>query len=179
MSQKIALLRGINVGGHRIIKMADLKKLMTDLGFTSVTTYIQSGNILFETADQTSEALSNQIKQGIADRFGFEVRVLVLNRQELEEAANQNPYLNTETDLSGLHLILLSEIPKAEKVAEVLAFDCTPDAFTIKDRFIYLNLDTQYHKTKLSNAFFEKKLGVEATTRNWKTVLKLIELSKS
>ena len=160
MSQKIALLRGINVGGHRIIKMADLKKLMTDLGFTSVKTYIQSGNILFEAADQTSEALSNQIKQGIADRFGFVVPVVVRNREELEEAANQNPYLNTEADLSGLHLTLLSEIPKAEKIAEALTFESTPDAFTIKDRFIYLNLENPYHKTKLSNGFFEKKLGI-------------------
>lgn len=178
MSQKIALLRGINVGGHRIIKMVDLKKLMTDLGFTGVKTYIQSGNILFEVADQTSEALSNQIKEAIATRFGFEVSVVVLNGAELEEAANQNPYLNTETDLSGLHLTLLSKAPETDKIADLMAFDSEPDAFTIKDRFIYLKLDTQYHKTKLSNAFFEKKLGVEATTRNWKTVLKLVEMTK-
>ncbi|WP_442845364.1 DUF1697 domain-containing protein [Leeuwenhoekiella sp. H156] len=179
MSQKIALLRGINVGGHRIIKMADLKKLMTDLDFTSVKTYIQSGNIVFEAADQISEALSTQIKEAIAARFGFEVPVLVLNGAELEEAVNQNPYLNTEIDLSSLHLTLLSKTPETNKIVDLMAFDSEPDAFTIKDRFIYLKLDTQYHKTKISNAFFEKKLGVEATTRNRKTILKLMELSKS
>ena len=179
MSQKIALLRGINVGGHRIIKMADLKMLITDLGFRDVTTYIQSGNILFKATDQTNETLAKQIKEGITAQFGFEVPVVVLDGEELEEAANQNPYLTAETDLSGLHLTLLSETPKTEKIADALNFEFTPDAFTIKDRFIYLNLKNAYHKTKLSNAFFEKKLGVEATTRNWKTVLKLVEMSNS
>ncbi len=178
MILKIALLRGINVGGHHIIKMADLKEMMSNLGFTEVNTYIQSGNILFNAA-QSNVAISEQIKKGIETRFGYTIPVIVLDAEKLLEASNNNPYLNTEVDITRLHLSFLSDVPDTENSAQFISFDASPDAFSLYDQFVYLNLDTKYHKTKLSNALIEKKLGVEATTRNWKTVMKLVELSKS
>lgn len=177
MIQKIALLRGINVGGHHIIKMADLKEMMSNLGFTEVNSYIQSGNILFNTADQSNAAISEQVKKDIEARFGYKIPVIVLDTEKLLEASKNNPFLKTETDITRLHLSFLSNIPDTENATQLIGFDASPDAFSLYESFVYLNLDIKYHNTKLSNAFIEKKLGVESTTRNWKTVMKLVELT--
>ena len=177
MPQKIALLRGINVGGHRKIKMADLKALMTKLGYTRVTTYIQSGNILLDTVTPAkSTEIAKQIKNGIETQFGFDVPVVVLDAKKLEEAVAQNPFKQAEP--SQLHITFLSEEPAPAAQNNINPVDFKPDAFVIQGSLVFLKLEGSYHKTKLSNGFFEKKLGVEATTRNWKTVLKLTELAK-
>ncbi|MAW94150.1 MULTISPECIES: DUF1697 domain-containing protein [unclassified Leeuwenhoekiella] len=178
MPKTIALLRGINVGGHRIIKMADLKKLMNGLGFKKVITYIQSGNILFDSpAKAKYDEIADRIKRGIQTQFGFDVPVVVLDAKKLEEAVAQNPF--KDADLSQLHITFLSEEPAVAKQNNIKTVDFTPDAFAIQGSFIFLKIDGSYHKTKFSNAFFEKKLDRTATTRNWKTVLKLLELSKN
>lgn len=177
MPQTIALLRGVNVGGHRKIKMADLKTLLTDLGFTNITTYIQSGNILFDSPAETNPIeIADRIKRGIQTQFGFDVPVVVLDAEKLEKAVAQNPF--KDADLSQLHITFLSEEPPAAEQNSIKAVDFTPDAFAIQGAFVFLKIEGSYHKTKLSNAFFEKKLNRAATTRNWKTVLKLLELSK-
>ena len=114
MPKTIALLRGINVGGHRIIKMADLKKLMNGLGFKKVITYIQSGNILFDSpAKAKYDEIADRIKRGIQTQFGFDVPVVVLDAKKLEEAVAQNPF--KDADLSQLHITFLSEEPAVAK----------------------------------------------------------------
>ena len=173
---KIALLRGINVGGHRKVPMAELRQLMTDLGFDQVKTYIQSGNIIFNTDTKDTVQLAEKIQKAILEYFGFEVPVICLEAARLQHAVKNNPFATESTPIENLHLTFLSETPEESQVTALEAMDYAPDQFDHQNTWIYLNIPGKYHKTKLSNALFEKKLKVSATTRNWKTVLKLSEL---
>lgn len=180
MIRTLAILRGINVGGHRKILMADLKAMMEQLGFSSILTYIQSGNVWFD-AEEGSDplALSQQIEQAILDRFGHEVPVIIRTLGQLEQAVRMNRFYREGVELSRLHLTFLSAEADTEKKAALDYTPYLPDQFHIVRSHVFLYLENKYHQTKLSNAFFEKKLGVKATTRNWKTVLKLLELAQN
>jgi len=180
MSNYIAILRGINVGGHRKIPMESLRKEVGNLGYKNVKTYIQSGNIIFTAADHCSNLeIAERIENAILTTFGFEVPVIVRSSDELQQAATENPFLNIENKaIEGLHLTFLKEAPTAEALKTIKTYSYPPDQFEIRQKNVFLQIPGPYHKTKLSNAFFEKKLGVSATTRNWKTVLKLAEMSQ-
>ncbi|MEM6297646.1 MAG: DUF1697 domain-containing protein [Bacteroidota bacterium] len=179
MEKKIAILRGINVGGRRKILMEDLRELFAQQGFESVRTYIQSGNILFETTSEDSNStLERQLEAAITARFGFDVPVIIRTSKELQAAAQQNPFYSEDADISSLHLTFLNDIPTKENYQKALSKDYAPDAFSLKEKYVFVRCEGKYHKSKLSNAFFEKHFQVNATTRNWKTVLKLVELSK-
>ena len=172
----LAILRGINVGGHRKILMADLKVLFTTLGFENISTYIQSGNVFFETNKERKD-IENSIVKGIEDTFGFKVPVIIIQVEELKAIKSKNPYVENN-GVEKLHVTFLNEKPSKEIVDEINGMDFTPDKFSVIERLVFLNIEGKYHKSKLSNNFFEKKLGVVATTRNWKTINKLIELSE-
>ena len=176
MINYIALLRGINVGGHRKVPMAELRQLMSDLGFDHVKTYIQSGNIIFNADTEDTVQLAEKIQKAILRHFGFEVPVICLEAARLQHAVKSNPFATASTPIENLHLTFLSETPEESQVTALEAMDYAPDQFDHQNTWIYLNIPGKYHKTKLSNALFEKKLKVSATTRNWKTVLKLSEL---
>lgn len=173
---KIALLRGINVGGHRKVPMAELRQLMTDLGFDQVKTYIQSGNIIFNADTEDTVQLAEKIQKAILKHFGFEVPVICLTAATLQHAVKGNPFAIESTPIENLHLTFLSKTPEESRATALKAMNYAPDQFRYQNAWIYLNIPGKYHKTKLSNALFEKKLKVTATTRNWKTVLKLSEL---
>lgn len=178
MEKYIALLRGINVGGKRKILMADLKSLFEKLQLENISTYIQSGNVLFSSENKIDQIeLSNIIEKEILTQFGFEVPVIVISIIEMKQAVKENPF--SSESIERLHLTFLKENPKTENINTLESLDFTPDNFKIHGKSIFLNLENKYHKTKLSNQFFEKKLQTSATTRNWKTVLKLLELSKN
>jgi len=178
MTKKIALLRGINVGGKRKILMADLRSMFEDLTFTNIKTYIQSGNVLF-TSDKENDhlALSKKIETAINKRFGFAVPVIIRTAIELANSVNENPFYKDSIAIQHLHLSFLSEVPTQQNRQQIEAYHFEPDKFIIKGKDIFIYCESSYHKSKLTNNFFEKKLSVSATTRNWKTVLKLLELS--
>lgn len=177
MKTHLALLRGINVGGKRKILMADLRKLMENLGYSNPVTYIQSGNVLFTVAKtKTPENIADHISEAIKDQYGFSVPVIVLKTKDLQQAFINNPFPVNETTISQLHLTILKTTPLKENLTVINAADYLPDQFKITGPFIYLHLENKYHKTKLSNTFFEKKLATSATTRNWKTITKLLSL---
>lgn len=180
MDKRIALLRGINVGGKRKIRMTDLTALFESLGFTNIVSYIQSGNIIFNTPKKISHTeVSNQLAKAIFHKFGFEVPVIVLSANDLEQAFARNPfYKENESDLTNLHLTFLKEVPSNENLQVLQSYNYEPDKFKILDKNVFLFCTGKYHLSKLSNTFFEKKLKVPATTRNWKTVIKLMELSQ-
>jgi len=180
MSNYIAVLRGINVGGHRKIPMDSLRKEVDNLGYKNVKTYIQSGNIIFTAADHCSDLeIAERIENTILTTFGFEVPVIVRSSDELQQAATENPFLSIENiAIESLYLIFLKQTPTAEALKTIKTYAYTPDQFQIIKKNIYLYIPGPYHKTKLSNIFFEKKLGISTTTRNWKTVLKLAEMSQ-
>lgn len=180
MLKRIAILRGINVGGKRKILMEDLKLLFSELGFKSVSTYIQSGNVLFDSDEkQTDTEIAKLIKQAILGQYKFEVPVIVRTHNELELAVKSNPFYQTNgTDLNQLHLTFLKEMPAQENLVKVESTNFEPDKFRIIGKDVFVFCKGKYHQTKLNNNFFENKLKTSATTRNWKTVLKLVELSK-
>lgn len=179
MERKIAILRGINVGGKRKILMADLKELMGSLGYQNIQTYIQSGNLIFELDKKIeSNEIAENIENAIEKNFNLEVPVIVLSAEEIENAVANNPFYKADADINKLHLTFLNEVPDKEKLAFVESFDHSPDQFKIIGKNAFIYCEDSYHKSKLTNDLFEKKLKVKATTRNWKTVLKLWELSK-
>jgi uncharacterized protein (DUF1697 family) len=181
MSKYISILRGINVGGNRKILMADLKNLFEKLECTNIQTYIQSGNVIFDSGQKRSNAdLEQKIQQSITENFGFDVPVIIRTAEELTESIANNPFWKEkDADIDRLHLTFLKELPSKEKLEKLktLAFD--PDKFEIigKDAFIFCSAG--YSDSKLTNQLFENKLGITATTRNWKTVIKLHELTLS
>jgi len=179
MSKKIAILRGINVGGKRKILMADLRSLFEKLRCKEVQTYIQSGNVIFQTdSPSTNLELANSIEQAISKKYKFEVPVIVLDADQLKKTAKKNPFLKKEeTDITHLHLTFLKEIPTKEDRLKTEEYNYEPDQFIIDKKAVFVYCEGKYHKSKLTNTFFEKKLKVAATTRNWKTVRKLVELS--
>ena len=174
----IALLRGINVGGHKIIKMEQLRKLAEDLGWSEVSTYIQSGNILFSSDEKNKVQLESQLEQMLLLKFGFEVTAMVLEPSDFEKALLQNPYV-AQTDTGSLqpYVGFLSNVPEQTLQAEFEKLDFSPDSFRISGKLMYFIFQNA-GKTKLSHTFVEKKLKVKATLRNWKTINKLHELSK-
>ncbi len=178
MKTYISILRGINVSGQKKILMADLKKIYESLGFSDVVTYIQSGNVLFNFNKTNSESdLIQTIEKAIQDEYGFQVPVLVFTIDFLKNTVNDNPFLKEfEIDTEKLHVTYLAETPSIEKLDEINKFDFSPDRFCIIGRTVYVYCPGGYGNTKLSNTFFENKLKVKATTRNWKTTLKLIEI---
>lgn len=177
MNTHISLLRGINVSGKRLIKMDALSALYNELGFTGVKTYIQSGNVVFQTTETNTGVLAEKISAAIKTRFDFDVPVLVLSAKELEMAATSNPYVGLHEE-KFLHVTFLADLPTAENWNKIEAEAYLPDAFQVIEKCIYLHTPNGYGNTKLNNTFFENKLKVSATTRNWKTVQTLWGMSK-
>jgi len=175
----IALLRGINVSGKNILKMADLKQLFVDLGFSNVTTYIQSGNIIFMSQETNIAAIETQIFEGIKQLFGYSVKVLIITNKQLKIVYTSNLFLLRESiDITKLHVTFLKgnycldEIKNLEKLIST-----TNEEFKIIANWAYLYLPNGAGKAKLTNNLFEKKLKTTATSRNWRTITKLVELS--
>ncbi len=174
----ISILRGINVGGHKLIKMDALRSMYGQLDFSKVTTYIQSGNVIFQTLELSLPDLADTISEKIKITFGFEVPVIVIEKAELEDILMKNPFIrDKKEDINSLHVTFLSAPPDPEKVAQIATGNYGADQFLILGRTVYLFCPGAYHATKLSNTFFEKKLQRTATTRNWKTVSELAKIA--
>lgn len=179
MTKYISILRGINVGGKRKILMADLKALYEQLGFTNITTYIQSGNVLFDVATkENSKQIGIKISKAIFDKYGFEVPVIIRTIDEIEKAIKNNPFLkNQAVDTANLHLTFLEDIPDISHHQKIIEIEFPADKFQIIGKDVFIACAGKYSDSKLTNAFFESKLKVAATTRNWQTVNKLMELA--
>jgi len=179
MARYISILRGINVGGNRKILMADLKSLFEKLGFSNVQTFIQSGNIIFESIKKESNTdLERNIQKAISETFSFDVPVIVRTSEEMAESIANNPFWKEkDADIERLHLTFLKELPSVEKLEKIKDLQFLPDRFQIIGQEAFIFCSAGYSDSKLTNQFFESKLGVSATTRNWKTVMKLYALS--
>lgn len=180
LTKYISILRGINVSGHNVLKMDTLKKMLTELKFEHVQTYIQSGNIIFEAAKDTTDIISKSIQTKIEKEFGFHVPVITLTQDELEIVIGANPFLNDNSkDPSFFHITFLSEKPNKADVEQLIQLNLNNDSFILIDKAIYLFCPNGYGKTKLTNSFIENKLKVIATTRNWKTANELLKMARN
>jgi uncharacterized protein (DUF1697 family) len=143
-----------------------------------VRTYVQSGNVIFEAPKTSSDILSKIIEGKILNDFGFSISLFFRSSDEMKKIASDNPFLKERgIDHSKLHITFLSELPTKDALGRLEAMNAVPDQFRIKARELYLYCPNGYGRTKLSNATFEKLLSVQATTRNWKTVKTLVEMS--
>ncbi len=176
----IALLRGINVSGHHVIKMEQLRALFAALKFQQVRTYIQSGNIVFEAEKGSPADMGREIEGRILQDFGFPVLVFLRTAKQIKQVIADNPFSKQAgLDPSKFYITFLSgPAPKpAEEILAALAV--TAERFHVNGREIYFYYPNGYGETKLSNPAIEKKLGLSATTRNWKTVNALLALAQS
>jgi uncharacterized protein (DUF1697 family) len=180
MNTYIALLRGINVSGQKKILMADLKVHLEELGWIGIQTYIQSGNIIFNSADTDPEKHAQKIKQKLQDKYGFEVPTLILEPPALKHIIQHNPFTRDPgTAVDRLAVTFLFETPQAELVKKIMEPEQTNEYFTFYEKFIFLYYPDGFGRAMMNNNAFEKALQVEATSRNWKTVNKLYEMTQS
>ena len=175
----IAMLRGINVSGYKIIKMERLRAALASLGFSDVKTYIQSGNVVFKSATASTSSLEKKIAGEILEAFGFAIPVAVRTPGELGAVLKNNPLLEPPgLEEARLHVSFLSE-PAPKSAAEILKpLAAKSERFAVCGQEIYLYCPDGYGETQLSNSAIEKKLSVQASTRNWKTVNTLFEMAQ-
>ena len=177
MQTYICLLRGINVSGKNLIKMDALKLLFLNLGYENVVTYIQSGNVVFTSKSTDVLKIQSEIHEKINEYFELNIPILIISKQELETVLANNIFVNNRSeDTTKLHVTFLSQMPLAIDIAQIVTVNYEEDEFIIVEKTIYLFCPNGYGNTKLTNTFFEKKLKVSCTTRNWKTVNELNRL---
>ena len=175
MTTYITLLRGINVGGHRKVPMAELKALLTDQGLLDIRTYIQSGNVVFCSTNNNMEVLEKLIKNAISDHFGFDVSVLVKTPEQLKRIFEDCPFKQAQKEQS--YFAILSDVPDKDLVAIASEKVYADEFYHIMNDCIYFYAEKGYGNAKFNLNYFEKKLQVSATARNYKTMLKLLSMS--
>ena len=173
----VALLRAVNVGGRNRIAMARLRELLEGLGYGAVRTHLQSGNAVFTAPGTPPERVARQIEAALVRELGLAVKVLVRTRAELERVVADNPLLGLADDHARLLVAFLSAPPDPRAVSELAPAELEPDVFALGEREIYTWYPQGVRATKLSNAFWERRLGVVATGRNWNTVTRLLEMA--
>lgn len=179
MTSHIALLRGINVGGNNKFPMKDLARIFSEAGCTDVKTYIQSGNVVFKADDSLLMDLSERLAGSIAQYFGRPIPVVFRRSDELAAVVENNPFLASGADSDALHVMFLAEQPNAQAIAKLDPGRSPNDSYTVIGREIFLHCPNGLAQTKLSNAYFDSKLDTTSTCRNWRTVMKLLELSQA
>lgn len=169
----IALLRGINISGQKLIKMADLRQILTEAGLNEVQTYIQSGNIIFK-YDKSKEEAQKTIQDAIKNHYNFDVPTMILNIKELEEIITNTPY-KADPESKNPYVVILENEPSEENITKLQ--EANPkEKFQIICKVIYIMYADGAGKSKLTNNLIESKLKTTATTRNWRTMNKLLSM---
>ena len=177
MKTHLALLRGINVSGHNMIKMDALQKALENRGFKDVKTYIQSGNVFVNTIEESAATVGFQIKQEIFKVFGHDVPVVVIGKEDLLACFQNNPFLKEkEADTKKLYVAFISTVLTSESIHQLKMSQVKPDEVSLDASRIYIKYSISAGKTKLDQKYIEKKLNVTATIRNWNTVTNLLKI---
>jgi uncharacterized protein (DUF1697 family) len=180
VTRRIALLRGINVGGRNVLAMAELRAAMRELGFDNVLTHIQSGNVVFDTtaaSDEDDPTIAERITSVIAERHGLSVRVVLRTVAQLTQAAAGHPDADSGIDSKLLHVVFLDAAPSAAAVAALDPRPYEPDGWTVVGRDVYVRYPEGSARSKLTLDVFERAFGVTATARNLNTVRKVADLA--
>jgi uncharacterized protein (DUF1697 family) len=173
----VALLRGINVGGRNRLQMSALSAIFTGVGCRGVETFIQSGNVVFQAGKGLARSVPEAVSEEIAKRFGLQIPVVTRSAPQLQRAARDNPFLRAGVDLATLHVVFLTDRPTITRLASLDALRSPPDEFVAAGREVYLRLPNGVGRTKFTNAYLDTKLATTSTVRNWRTVLKLVEMA--
>ena len=177
MKTHLALLRGINVSGHNMMKMDALKKALEKIGFENVQTYIQSGNVFVDSEEENPTKVAFKIKMEIFRVFGHDVPVIVIGKEDLEKCFANNPFLKEpEVDIKKLYFAFLSTELQSDAINQLKISNIKPDEVSIDANRIFIKYAVGAGKTKLDQKYIEKKMNITATIRNWNTVTKLLEI---
>ena len=177
MTAHLALLRGINVSGHSMIKMAALKTTLEAIGFQNVQTYIESGNAFVDTEEENPAAVGFKIKQEIFKAFGHEVPVVVIGSADLEACFKNNPFLKEkDIDTKKLYVAFISTTLQSTSMNDLKISQFKPDEASIDGNKIFIKYAVGAGKTRFDQKYIEKKLNVTATIRNWNTVTQLLKM---
>lgn len=177
MKQYVALLRGINVGGHRKIKMAELRSACEEIGLSQVQTYIQSGNIIFRSPQENAETIAQQIKSAILETFGHDVITFVIDKEAYEQVIVDNPFEEREDpDPKKLHVCFLYKEVDTSLESELQAVESKRDQVILHPKALYLYCPDGFGRTKYTDSIIKRILKTSGTTRNWRSVLKLQEM---
>jgi uncharacterized protein (DUF1697 family) len=174
----VALLRSVNVSGRNQVAMDDLRPLVVAAGYRNPTTYVQSGNVVFS-GRGSPQAVGRAIEARMASELGWSVPVIVRSKDQLREILDTNPYVHHDLEPKTLHVTFLAGSPDPQAV-EALAADAArfgDDRSTVIGHEVYLHCPGGYGRTKLNNAYLERRLGCSATTRNWRTVTTLAAMA--
>ncbi|RLD28388.1 MAG: DUF1697 domain-containing protein [Bacteroidetes bacterium] len=175
MKTYIALLRGINVGGHKKVPMVELRGLLSNSGFKNVQTYIQSGNVILESSEEQISIIEEQIKTAILNYFGFDVPVIVKTNDELQAIFDACPFTKEKKEKS--YFTILHSIPNAELVEIASKKVYEGEEYLIINDCIYFYCAKGYGQAKFNMNYFERKLKTSSTSRNYRTMVKLLSLS--
>ena len=175
----VAMLRGINVGGKNRLRMADLAATFREGGCDDVRTHIQSGNVVFRAPDMIAARIADVVRDALLDRFELRVPVVTRSADEMLRVAPRNPYIATGADSDALHVAFLADEPDDAGVAMLDPNRSLPDDMQVIGRDIYLRYPGGLARTKLTNDYFDRALGTVSTVRNWRTVLRLVEMVNS
>ena len=177
MTTHLALLRGINVSGHNMMKMEALKTTLEAVGFLNVQTYIQSGNVFVDTEEENAAAVGFKIKQEIFKAFGHEVPVVVIGKSDLEACLKNNAFLKeAAADTKKLYVAFVSKTLQTTSINELKISQFKPDEASIDSNRIYIKYAVGAGKTRFDQKYIEKKLNVTATIRSWNTIIQLLQL---
>ncbi len=171
-----AFPRGINVGGHNKIKMDSLRETFAALGFENVKTYINSGNVIFETSDTDDDKLVAEIEKAVETEFSLKIKVMVRTMAEIEDIIKNNPFAGQFENDKDLHVLFTDEELTEEKRGLLLSNNNENEQFTVRNREIFCLLRISVLDSLLGKDYIGKKLKVSATGRNWRTVNKILEL---
>jgi uncharacterized protein (DUF1697 family) len=178
MTVYISLLRGINVGGSKILSMDTLCELYVGLGFSHIRTYLQSGNVIFDSHEEDQLQLARQIESKIEQAFNFHVNVFIRQVQELQHIITGNPFLGqVQADTNKLHVSFLYTLPAETAWSKLVIPANIPDKLVRGDMVIYLYYPNGYARAKISTSHLEKLLGAPITNRNWNTVIALYKIA--
>ncbi|HVN58614.1 MAG TPA: DUF1697 domain-containing protein [Bacteroidales bacterium] len=174
-STSACLLRGINVSGKNMIRMDDLAGLFRGLGFENVSTYLQSGNVIFSHGGQMpAQQIATIIFSAISEEMGLEVPVIIRSRQEISNILINNPFINRDNlGMDRLYVTMAQFTPSEKHLSDLSSLSFTPERIEIQGKDIYFYSPDGYGRAKLNNNYLEKKAGVTCTTRNWKTIMAL------
>lgn len=173
----VALLRGINVGGHHKLPMRDLAAMFVAAGCEGVRTYIQSGNVVFRASPELADGLPARIGAAMAASHGFQIPIVMWTASDFDRIVRGNPFLAAGADPAKLHVGFLAAAPHPERIARLDPDRSPPDIFEVRDREVYLHFPAGVARSKLDNAYFDRTLGTVCTIRNWRTVCRLHEMA--
>ncbi|WP_432671072.1 DUF1697 domain-containing protein [Flavobacterium sp. SM2513] len=177
MVTHLALLRGINVSGHNMMKMDALKSMLEKAGFQHIETYIQSGNVFVDAEEENGASVGFKIKQEIFAAFGHDVPAVVIHKEDLENCFKNNPFLkDKDVDTKKLYVAFLSNTLRSDSINDLKISQFKPDEAVIDGNKIFIKYAVGAGKTRLDQKYIEKKLNLTATIRNWNTVTQLLNM---